>query len=70
MLTLAVDRRSVTGMLNLGDILELVNNSLNDRAFSEQQAMPTAGYTYAQGHEAIFHVTFEFGDQLYPNTLE
>lgn len=57
MLTLAVDRRSVTGMLNLGDILKLVNDGLNERALVAQEAL-------AQRHEAIFHLRFEFGEQL------
>ncbi|MEH2251017.1 hypothetical protein [Nostoc sp.] len=47
-------------MLNLGDILELVNDGLNDRAFPEQQAI-------AQRHKAM--VADQTGEVYLPLNL-
>ncbi len=58
----AVDWTAVPGMLNLGNVLQLVNDGFNERTLPQQQAV-------AQGHQTILHVAFEFGNQLHPNAL-
>ena len=49
----------MTRMLNLGDVLELVNDGLDDGAFAQQQLI-------RQVHEPIFHVLTESGDEMQP----
>jgi hypothetical protein len=44
-------------MLNLRNVFELVINSFNDAAFSQQNFIK-------QRNDLGFHVLFEFGDQL------
>ena len=44
-------------MLNLRNILQLVNHSLNNSALAQQQSI-------AQKHQTLFHIAFEFGDNL------
>ncbi len=56
----AIDRRAVTGMLDLGNVFQLVNNGFDDGAFPQQQAV-------CQGHQAIFHIALEFGKYLGAN---
>ncbi len=58
----AVNRRTVTRMLDLRNVLQLVNDSFDDSAFSQQQAV-------CQEHQTIFHLTFEFGNQLHSNAI-
>ena len=47
----------MTGMLDLRDILEMINNRLDDRTTAQQDAV-------TQGHELILHVTAQLDDQL------
>ena len=44
-------------MLNLRDVLQLVNDGFDNGAFAEQE-------TVAQRHQSLFHIAFEFGDEL------
>jgi hypothetical protein len=53
----AVDGRAMARMLNLRDVLQLVNDGFDNRALAEQQPV-------VQGHQSLFHVAFELGDEL------
>lgn len=44
-----IDRAAVTRMLDLGNILELINDGLNDRSFAQQQLVRKV-------HEMSLHV--------------
>ena len=48
-----IDWIAVTGMFNLRNILELVDDTLNDGAFPQKQLVH-------QRHQSIFHVFLEF----------
>ncbi len=52
-----VDRASVPGVFNLAQVLELVDDRLNDRAFLKQQ-------TIRDRHQLVGHALFKPGDQL------
>ena len=52
-----VSRAAVAGVLNLGDILELVNDGLNDETFTRQQLV-------FENDQLIFHVFANRRDQL------
>lgn len=54
-----VDWATMTGMFNLRDILELVDDGFNDGTFTQQQFV-------AQQHQLVLHVGFELGDQFNP----
>ncbi len=49
-------------MFDLRDVLEWINDGFDNGPLSQQQFV-------AQGHRAVFHVAFEFGDQLNPKRL-
>ena len=53
----AVSRTAVTGVLNLGDVFELIHDTLDDGTFPEKQLV-------YQRHQTIFHVLSQFGDEL------
>ena len=44
-------------VLDLRDILELTNNTLDDRSLVEQDAV-------GHGHQLVFHVHAQFANQL------
>lgn len=44
-------------MLNLGDILELVNDGFNDRLATQQDAI-------GHRHELVLHIAAQLGDEL------
>jgi hypothetical protein len=50
-------------MFNLRDIFQLANKSLNDSAFSYQQSV-------AQRHQTLFHIAFEFGNNLDTDAIQ
>jgi hypothetical protein len=52
----------VSGVPNLRDILELINNGLDNGTFSKQDF---AGH----GHELVLHVLAKFGDKLDTESL-
>lgn len=47
----------MAGVLNLGDVLELVDNRLHQCSFTQQHLV-------AQRHEVVVHGAPEFGDEL------
>ncbi len=49
-------------VFNLRNVLKLINDGFDNGPLSQQQFV-------AQRHQAIFHVAFEFGDQLNPKGL-
>jgi hypothetical protein len=51
-----VNDAAIPGVIDLLDILELIVNSLNDRALAQQEFI-------GQGHEFIAHVLADFSDQ-------
>ena len=53
----AVDRRAMSWMLNLRDVLQLVDDGFDNRALAEHQ-------TVVERHQSLFHIAFEFGDEL------
>ena len=53
-------RAAVARVLDLTDILELVEDGLDERAFAQEQLV-------GEGHEDVVHVLAELGDQ--PETL-
>ena len=58
-----IEWAAMAGMLNLGDVLELIYNALDDGPFSQEQFV-------RQRDQAIFHVFPEFGDELHPEDVE
>ncbi len=52
-----VDRAAMSGMLNLRDVLELVDDRFNNGAFASQHLV-------RQPHQARLHVAFGLGIQL------
>lgn len=59
----AVDWAAVTRMLNLGNVLQLVNDGFDDGTLTQQQ-------TVCQGHQTILHVALELANQLHPDALQ
>src|SRR5260221_12549687 len=57
------DWTAMTGMFNLGDVLELVNNGFHDGTLAQEQFVHG-------GQQAIFHVFAEFGDELNTELVE
>lgn len=53
----AVNWRAMARMLNLRNVLQLVDDGFNNGALAQHQ-------TVAQGHQSLFHIAFEFGDDL------
>ena len=53
----------MAGMLDLGDVLELVNHSFNNRPFAEQYAVDPFH------RQVVFGVGLQFGDKLHPQGL-
>ena len=47
----------MASMFNLGDVLQLIINSFDNRAFSEQDFV-------REGHEFIFHIFLNLGNEL------
>lgn len=54
-----IDGAAMTGVFNLRDVLELINDGFNDGALTQQQLV-------AQQHQLVFHVGLELGDQFDP----
>ena len=52
-----IDGTAMTGMLNLRNILELVNDGLNDHSFAQQELVRKV-------HEMVLHVFAQPGDEL------
>mgnify|MGYP001824657640 CR=1 FL=1 len=52
-----VYRTTVTRMLNLRDVLELIDDGFDDGPFTKQDLV-------SHGHQAIFHVAAQLCDQL------
>ena len=52
-----IDRTAMAGMLDLRNVLELVNDTLDDGSFSQQQLVD-------QANETVLHVLPDPGDQL------
>jgi hypothetical protein len=60
----AIDWRTRTRMLDLRDVLQLVNDRF-DTAFGALRVRALAEHqTVIQGHQALFHVALELGDEL------
>lgn len=58
-----ITHTAMTRMLNLRNVLELINNGINNRAFAEQE-------TVRQGHrQTVLRVGFQIGDELDPEGL-
>lgn len=53
-----VDRAAMTGMLDLRDILQLVDDRFDDGSLAQQQFV-------SQGHQPVLHVGLEPRDQLH-----
>ena len=58
-----IDRAAVAGVLDLRNVLELVNDCFYNRPFTEEELV-------GQGHQAVFHIGFEFSDELEAKGLE
>ena len=52
-----IDKTAMPGMLDLRNVLQLVVDGLDDRAFSEQQFINP-------GHQAVLHILAQSSDQL------
>ncbi|BAY54145.1 hypothetical protein NIES2135_09590 [Leptolyngbya boryana NIES-2135] len=50
-------------MLNLGNVLQLVDDAFDNRAFSQHQ-------TVIERHQSLFHVAFELGHELNASRFE
>jgi hypothetical protein len=53
---------AVPGMLNLGDVLQLVQHRFDDGAFPQQQFV-------SEWQQSILHIGSEFGNQLQAESL-
>ena len=58
-----VDGTAMAGMLDLRDILELVNDGLHHRTFSQQELI-------SQKHQHIFHIGTDACNQLHIKSAE
>ena len=54
-----VDRAAVAGVLDLADVLELIEDRLDERAFAQQEPV-------GELEELIAHVLAQFGDEAQP----
>lgn len=53
-----IERATMTGVFDLGDVLELIGNRLDDGAAAQQQLV-------GKQHQAVVHVGSELGDELH-----
>ena len=53
-----IDRAAMPGMLNLGDVLELIDNAFDDGSFAQQDLV-------SQRDQAVLHILAQPGDQLH-----
>ena len=58
-----VDGTTMTGMLNLRNVFELIDNAFDDGRFAQKQFID-------QRQQAVFHVFLEFGDELNAKCLQ
>ena len=52
-----IERATMTGVFDLGDVLELIGNRLDDGAAAQQLV--------GKQHQAVVHVGSELGDELH-----
>jgi len=52
-----VEATAVSGVLNLRDVRELVNDSLNESTFAKQDLV-------CHGQELVLHILAQLGDEL------